>query len=117
MRITITVEGRAVSAELFDNPAAARLAAMFPLTLEMRDFNRAEKMAYPPRKLDLSGAPRGLAPVAGDIAVYAPWGDVCVFYRDSEANGDLVPLGRVTSGLDILAGQEGAFGAVWDKTQ
>ena len=50
-------------------------------------------------------------PSVGDVCLYEPWGNICVFYEDSDYSGDLVYLGRVESGLEILANQSGDFSA------
>ena len=39
-----------------------------------------------------------------DIACYAPWGNLAIFYRDFGYSNALVKLGRLDSGVEILSG-------------
>ncbi len=43
-------------------------AARLPLTLALRDYNAAEKIADLHGRLSTEGAPDGFAPAAGDLA-------------------------------------------------
>jgi hypothetical protein len=56
--------------------------------------------AYPPRELDTSGAPDAATPKAGDLAYYAPWGNLALFYRDGQHSPGLVILGRLNHDED-----------------
>jgi hypothetical protein len=105
VRIRLEVDGHALGAVLHDNPAALDLARLLPLTLTLDDFHGTERIAYPPRALDTTGAPTGMAPTAGDIAYYAPWGNVAMYYADAAYDAGLVPLGRLDPrAADALAG-------------
>lgn len=110
-RIRMSFDDREVIAELYDNPAAEDLRSMLPLTLTFRDYNGAEKIAYPPRAPDTADAPAGHDPAAGDVTLYAPWGNIAIFYHDSPYASGLVPLGHVTSGLENLTAMSGEFSA------
>ncbi len=88
--------------ELYDNPTAGDLLGMLPLTLTFEDYASTEKITYLPRKLSLEEAPEGYEPSSGDFALYAPWGNVALFYRDFSYSRGIVPLGRVVSGLEKL---------------
>ena len=105
------VNGQDVVIMLEVNPASERLADMLPADLKFSDFNNTEKIAYPPQKLSLEGARRGHAPKAGDLCVYAPWGNLCIFYRDYKYSDDLVYLGRVDKNLTVLTEEDGNFTA------
>lgn len=85
------------------------LMSMLPLTLKFSDYNAVEKIAFPPRKFSTSSAPFGLKPPVGDFALYAPWGNLVVYYRSFQSYDDLVHLGRFTSGIEQLAAMEGEF--------
>lgn len=100
MRIHLTIDGRRAGATLNDSAAARDLAGLLPLTLETEDFHRTERIAYPPRELDTSGAPEASDPKAGDLAYYAPWGNLALFHRDGERSPGLVILGRLTDERD-----------------
>ncbi|OUD03993.1 hypothetical protein CA983_06615 [Streptomyces swartbergensis] len=96
MNIRVTLDGRPVDATLNDNAVARDFASLLPLSLDLEDFHQTERIAYPPRKLDISDAPDPAAPKAGDLAYYAPWGNLALFYRDGgSASADLIVLGHV----------------------
>ena len=102
MKIRMVINGTPVSATLYDNPAARDLQKLLPLELTLKDYASAEKIAYLPRKLDTAGVPPGFAPSAGDIAYYAPWGNLALFYQNQPYASGLVSLGRMDSGADAL---------------
>lgn len=112
-RISFTVGGQTVYAELNDNSVARDLLSRLPLTLEFSDYNGTEKIAYLPagaEEWDLSDAPSGCTPTAGDITMYAPWGNIAVFYRDFGFSDGLVPVGRLDEGaIDLFSAQSGTF--------
>jgi len=82
MNIRMTINGKAVTATIADNATAKDFVSLLPLTLTLEDYNATEKIAYLPRKLSTKGAPAGIDPSVGDLAYYAPWGNVAIFYRD-----------------------------------
>ena len=95
--------------KLADNAATQSLRSMLPAELEFKDFNNTEKIAYPPNKLNVNGAQKGHAPKAGDMCIYVPWGNICIFYHDYKFSSDLVYLGHVEQGLDALSSQSNDF--------
>ncbi|THC47426.1 hypothetical protein E7X58_27955 [Streptomyces sp. A1499] len=104
MSIRVTLDGRPVKATLNDSPAARDFAALLPLTLDLEDFHSTERVADLPRKLDTSGAPEPVAAKVGDIAYYAPWGNLALFHQNGPApSADLLILGH----LDVSADQLG----------
>jgi hypothetical protein len=82
---------------------------MLPLTLTFTDFHGTEKIADLPRRLSTGDAPEGVDPDAGDIAYYAPWGNLAIFYRDFGYSAGLVKLGSIDTGAADLAAQSDAF--------
>lgn len=76
---------------------------MLPLTLRLEDYNGTEKISDLARKLTREGAPAGFDPSAGDIAFYAPWGNLALFYRDFRYSEGLLPLGRIEAGVEALS--------------
>jgi len=108
-RIKLSFDGKQAVVELTDNPASRDFVSMLPLTLNFRDYNGVEKVAYPPRKLSTKGAPFGLTPSVGDFALYAPWGNLVAYYRGFRHSNDLVHLGRFTSGIEELSKMDGEF--------
>ncbi|MET9994349.1 cyclophilin-like fold protein [Streptomyces mutabilis] len=104
MNIQVTLDGRPVDAVLNDTPAARDFAVLLPLTLDLKDFHGTERVADLPRGLDTAGAPEPVAATVGDIAYYAPWGNLALFYQDGPApSPDLLVLGH----LDVSADQLG----------
>lgn len=66
------------------------------------DYAATEKVADLPKKLSTQGAPAGADPEVGDIAYYAPWGNLAIYYKDFGYSAGLVRLGRIDSGLGPL---------------
>lgn len=104
MKIRINVDGQLVTATLDDNATTRDFATLLPLSLTLKDFARIERIDYLPRKLASGRATTGVPVKAGDIAYYAPWGNLAIFVADGDGDydGDLVRLGRVDSGLPAL---------------
>ncbi|MFF4835384.1 cyclophilin-like fold protein [Streptomyces sp. NPDC001315] len=107
MDIRVTLDGRPVDATSNDSPAARDLATLLPLTLDLEDFHGTERIGYPPRRLTTDGAPAPVAAKAGDIAYFAPWGNLALFYQDGpSASPDLLILGHIDAAPDQLARAE-----------
>jgi hypothetical protein len=102
MKIRLTFDGKAVEATLLDNATARDFLSLLPMTLALEDYNSTERIGYPPRKLSTAGAPAGVDPSVGDIAYYAPWGNLAIFYKDFGYSRGLVSLGRIDSGVEAL---------------
>ena len=83
MNLRLTIDGRPVTATLNDSAAARDFAALLPLTLNLSDFHETERIADLPRRLSTSGAPEGAEPKAGDLAYYAPWGNLAGLVADT----------------------------------
>lgn len=105
MKIRLSINGKATTATLDDNPTAGDFLAMLPLTLTLEDYASTEKIAYLPRKLSTQGAPAGIDPQVGDISYYTPWGNVALFYRDFGYSTGLIRLGRLDAGIELLGGR------------
>lgn len=103
MRVKITIdEHKVVTATMKNNRAARDFIALLPLTLTLEDYARTEKISNLPRKLSTEDAPPGSDPAVGDIAYYAPWGNLAVFYRDFGYSDGLVIFGKIDSGIEAL---------------
>ena len=102
MKIRLTFDGKAIEATLLDNATARDLLSLLPMTLTLEDYNATEKIGYPPRKLSTAGAPAGVDPSVGDIAYYAPWGNLAIFYKDFGYSRGLIGLGHIDSGIEAL---------------
>ncbi|WP_328697611.1 cyclophilin-like fold protein [Streptomyces sp. NBC_00342] len=107
MGIRVTIDGEAVDATLNGSPAARDLASLLPLTLDLEYFHGTERIADPPRKLTTEGAPEPQAPKTGDLAYFAPWGNLAIFYKDGpSASEDLLVLGHIDADADLLSGAD-----------
>src|SRR4051812_32891808 len=95
MRIKLTINGIELTGTLDEGPAARDLATLLPLTVELTDFNGRERVADLPQPLDLDGEPAGTSAGPGDIAHYAPWGNLALFYGDQPHAAGLVLLGHL----------------------
>lgn len=102
---------------LEDNAASRDFLGMLPLTVTLRDYNGTEKIGDLPGRLSTQGAPDGHEPAAGDMALYAPWGNIALFYRDFPWSSGLVLLGRLQRGAETLAAMSGDVIAVFERAE
>ena len=102
MTFTISIQRHTVKGRLNDSSAAQDFALLLPLSVTLIDYAFTEKICDLPRGLVTRGAPDGFAPRAGDVAYYAPWGNLALFYGDAEYAGGLVALGRIDTGIRHL---------------
>ena len=108
-QLRLTFEGGEAVIALEDNATTRDFLTMLPATLTFEDYAGSEKISYLTQDLSTEGAPASYDPQAGDVALYVPWGNLAIFYGDAGSSSDLVPMGRVTSGLEFLSGMEGEF--------
>lgn len=102
MQIRIRAGEKTLTARLEDSAVARDFAALLPIELTLKDYASTEKIADLPRRLSTEGAPPGVDPAVGDIAYYAPWGNLAIFYRDFGYSRGLVRLGRIEAGVETL---------------
>ena len=103
VNIRISIGSTIMVATLEDNPTARDFATLLPLTVTLRDFSAAEKVSGAlPKHLSEDGAPATDAGAVGDIAYYAPWGNIA-FYRGRgpDASG-VIKIAKVISGIEAL---------------
>jgi len=108
VKIRLVVGEQVATATLYDNATARDFASLLPLSLTMTDYDIIERVATLPRKLSTQGAPDGMAPVAGELTHYAPWGNLAIFIQPRSYSRSLLPLGKVDEGLSILS-QHGPY--------
>ncbi|MFC3692249.1 MULTISPECIES: cyclophilin-like fold protein [Methylopilaceae] len=106
IQFRIAGSGETVEATLEDGEAARAFGALVWMTLKLTDYNATEKISDLPRKLPTAGAREGFTPVAGDIAYYAPWGNLAVFYKEFPYSKGLVRLGRLKQIPDAFRGSD-----------
>jgi len=102
MQIQLSLDGTAATARVEDSPATRDFLAMLPMTLTLEDYASTEKIAYLPNRLSTQGAPDGIEPKKGDVAYYAPWGNLALFQKDFRYSSGLLRLGRIESGFEEL---------------
>ncbi|WTL77199.1 cyclophilin-like fold protein [Streptomyces sp. NBC_01518] len=104
MNIRLTIDDHRLDATLNDSATARDFAALLPLTLNLSDFHETEKIADLPRRLSTSGAPDAAEAKPGDLAYYAPWGNLALYYRGSgSSDAGLIILGSVHGDTERLA--------------
>ena len=84
-----------VTATMKDNVTTRDFLSRLPIEVTMNDYAGAEKIFYPEPAFNTEGAPRGHTPSRGDIDLYAPWGNVALFYKSGSHSSELIPLGRI----------------------
>ena len=102
VKIRIVAEGAVLTATLDDHPTARALLALLPLQLTLEDYAATEKISDLPKRLPTEGSPPGTEPAAGDLAYYAPWGNLAVFHRPFRYSPGLVRLGRIDGDIGVL---------------
>lgn len=95
MKIKVIIDTTVLTATMEDHVWTRDFMSQLPLTLRLEDYNRTEKVASLPQRLSMEGAPRGMTPSVGELNYYAPWGNLCVFYRDFDYSSGLLPLGKM----------------------
>lgn len=115
-KITVTTNGKTAVIALNDSPVAAELYGRLPLTVEFSDYNDTEKIAYLPEEIHRNYRPSGHKPAPGDLCLYAPWGNLSLFYRAFPYTSDLFYLGRVERGMEFLTERD-SFTAVLERAE
>ena len=110
LRLTINGEEEVIIA-LYDNTAVDALLERLPLeNLSFFDLSGIEK---PIERLDeplsLGEEEPGYDPVTGEMVIYRPWANFTIFYGDFRYSDELVPLGKVESGLEVLSSKTEDF--------
>ena len=104
-QIRMTAAGQTYTITLYDTPAADALYDMLPMELNFEDYNGAEKIAYLPdsEALPIEGEADGYDPSASDLCLYAPWGNLALFYQEFGYSHGLISLGRLEAGIEEIA--------------
>ena len=102
MKMRITAGETVLTATMDDNATSRDFMSLLPITLKMTNYASTEKVSDLPKKLSTQGAPPGCKAATSDITLYAPWGNLAIFYKDFGYAGGLVCMGKVDgSGADI----------------
>lgn len=116
-KVKLTIEGQKFDVTLYDNPAANALYDMLPIELTFEDFNGIEKIAYIDGELPSEGEGDRFDPDTGDLCLYVPWGNLSIFYKDFSSSEDLISLGHIDSGIDIIGNKSDTFFAVLERDE
>lgn len=110
MKIRLILGSEELKATLEDSKISRDFVSMLPLTFSMKDFAGKEKISKRlPKSLNTDGAQPGYAPSAGDIAYYAPWGNLALFYGNNVYAPGLVRLGHFDGDIKTLEAMSGDF--------
>jgi hypothetical protein len=104
MKINIKVKDKIVTATLLDSKTTQDFLSLLPLTLTLDDYAKTEKISYLSRRLSIQDAPPGSDPAVGDIAYYAPWGNLAIYYRDFGYSDGLAGQTHLISRNIVLQG-------------
>lgn len=116
-QVAVVVDGSECVLTLRNGVTADSLYHMLPLELSFEDFNSTEKISYTPQPLTIDESEGGHAPSVGDLCIYAPWGNLCIFYQEFQYSDDLIYLGHVDTGMEKIAGMENDFQAALETLE
>lgn len=106
-QIRITAGDAVLTATMYDNATSRDFLSLLPMTLTLKDYAGTEKVSDLPKELSTEGAPSGSDPSVGDITLYAPWGNLAIFYRDFRYSGGLIIMGKIDGDADKIAQLQG----------
>ncbi len=109
MRVRLTFDGGEAIVRLADNDTARSFYAQLPLTQTFEDFNSIEKICRLPEELVTDSVERGVDPDIADVTLYAPWNALVFYYEDYGYNSDLIPMGHVETGIELLENMGDSF--------
>ena len=81
-KLQMIVDGQEIAITFYNTPAANALYILFPLELSFGDFKWIEKVSYLSEELPAEGEPDSCASDVGNLCLYAPWGNLSIFYQD-----------------------------------
>lgn len=102
MNVSFDIHDTTVVMELIEHQTSRDFVQLLPRKLELEDYGSTEKISYLPIKLSIQGQQSGYKPVKGDVAYYAPWGNLAIFCKDFSYSPRLIKLGRVTQGFEMV---------------
>ena len=102
-KIKLVWDNNEVVIALENNKTTEDFISKLPMTVTIEDYNNTEKISRFSDEIYKDTAAAGLKPSVGDVALYAPWGNLSIFYKEWSYSDDLIPMGHIESGLDALA--------------
>lgn len=107
MKIQVNDGNHQAVFELNNSSAAQSLIKQLPLTIKVENYSNDEKIFYP-EKLATNNTPMSQGEV-GDLAYFAPWGDVVMYYKKFQSYAGLYQLGKCVSGEDEIVKLKGTI--------
>lgn len=117
MRVRLTFDGGEAVVRLEDNDAARDFLSRLPLPQTFEDFNSIEKICRLPEEITIEGVESGIDPDVADVTLYAPWNTLVFYYEDYGYNDDLIPMGHVESGMELLAAMGDEFTVTMERME
>lgn len=115
-RIRLTAGGEEVVLLLYQNSAADALLERLPLELSFFEASEEELQTDQLEEpLSLGKEQPGYDPIAGEAVLYAKWENLVIFTEDMPYSEDVVPIGVVISGLDVISNQTEDFTAILEQ--
>lgn len=113
MKIKLSFDNKEVIILIYDNEVSKQFLEFLPASFKFSDFANQEKITDLPKPLNLKNVKGGMIAKAGKMFIYAPWGNMGIFYKDvsNKLDKNLIPLGEVVSGLEFLSSQKNDFEA------
>lgn len=117
--IKLTVDGEEIIIAMYDNTAVDAFLERLPLEdLHFSDLSGIEKPADRPEEpFSLGDEEPGYDPVTGEMVIYRPWGNFTIFYGDFRHSDELVPLGMVERGLEVLESKTDDFTGTLERIE
>lgn len=118
-KLKLTVDGEEVVIAMYDNTAVDAFLERLPLEeLSFYDLSGVEKpIERLEEPLSLGEEEPGYDPVPGEMVIYRPWANFTIFYGDFRYSSELVPLGKVESGLEILSSKTDDFTGTLERIE
>lgn len=108
-QIRLSFEGGEAIVRLNDSAAAQNFVSQLPMTQTFEDFNGIEKICRLSEEIPTEGAEMGIDPSVANVTLYAPWNTLVFYYEDYGYNDNLIPMGHVESGMELLAAMGDEF--------
>ena len=106
-KVRLSWDNNEVIVVLKDNATTQDFLSKLPMTVTLEDYNNTEKISYLEESLVKDETAAGCDPIPGTVALYAPWGNLSIFYKDWSYSNDLIPMGQIETGLDVLTAING----------
>ncbi len=103
MKITLSIEGETLTAEMVSCETTDQFPAMMPVTIRMHDFCKRIKYSYFDGPLSLNRV-KQIGYEMGDIAYWPEGNELLLYYRHDgkPMRSDIIVLGRILSRSELL---------------